>query len=125
MVETPKKSPTAKPEHKPHESPDWRKESEPNPAGPPPQPQPGDEDQPALKMPVKSPLGPGTRAAPVPPAGYTQTRTMTVAVWTASGKAPMYYLTEGSYNAFHGSATGVRQDVLNRLSPPPALAGAG
>ena len=64
-------------------------------------------------------------AAPTPPAGYTQTRTLTVAVYTANGKAPMYYVTEGAYNAFHGSQDGVAVDMRNRLSPPPALAGSG
>lgn len=64
-------------------------------------------------------------AAPTLPAGYSQTRTITVEVWTGSGRTPMYYVAETPYRAFHGSADGVRQDILNRLSPPPAPAGAG
>jgi hypothetical protein len=64
-------------------------------------------------------------AAPTPPTGYTQTRTLTIAVWTAAGKAPMYYVTEGAYNAFHGGAENVGVDLRNRLSPPPATAGSG
>ena len=64
-------------------------------------------------------------AAPTPPAGYTQTRTLTIAVYTASGKAPMYYLNESPYSAFHGGAENVAVDVRNRLSPPPAPSGSG
>ena len=72
-------------------------------------------------------LGIEPAAAPTPPGGWTATRTITITVYTPpSGYAPpMYYVVEGSYNAFHGSANNVHQDILNRLSPPPAASGAG
>ena len=81
----------------------------------------------AHQGPVAMAEGIAPLAAPAVPSAYTQTRTLTVAVYTAvtGYLPPMYFVTEGSYNAFHGSADGVRQDMLNRLSPPPAASGSG
>jgi hypothetical protein len=61
----------------------------------------------------------------VAPPGYTQNRTITIAGYAATGKAPIYILTEGAYSAFHSGAENVSADVKNRLSPPPAAAGTG
>jgi hypothetical protein len=76
-----------------------------------------------------SPLGRGAgiapAVAPTAPPGYTQNRTITIAGYSATGKAPIYILTEGSYSAFHSGAENVSADVKNRLSPPPAAAGTG
>jgi hypothetical protein len=93
---------------------------------------PPPEEKPTAKAaPQQAEVTPGPQigimplAAPTLPAGYTQTRTITVEVWSGTGRTPMYYVAETPYRAFHGSADGVRQDLLNRLSPPPAPSGAG
>ena len=60
MSDAPKKHIPAKPEHKDESAgkPDWRKESEPHPEGPPPKPEPADPAHPSLNPPSEHPLTP-------------------------------------------------------------------
>ena len=89
------KHPGSEPAGAPQKPPDWRQQSEP---------------QPATEA---------TAPQPTPPGGYTVLRTLTVQVYGATGKAAMYFVNEGTYSQYHGSQTGVVQDIRNRLSPPP------
>jgi hypothetical protein len=66
--------------------------------------------------------------APTPLTGYTQTRTLAVNVYTSTGRAPLYYVTEGTDTELLASAEGVRVMMRNRLSgagtgttPPPPI----
>jgi hypothetical protein len=66
-----------------------------------------------------------TPFAIVTPPNYSLARTITVSVYSGTGRAAIYYVTEGSYIGFHGGMKNVAEDLLNRLSPPPAAAGDG
>ena len=58
-------------------------------------------------------------AAPsAPPAPYTATRTLTITVYTAPGKAPYTMVTEGSYSLLHGSERASAFDLMDRLHLP-------
>ena len=108
--------------------PDWREQAQPQPAAVQAAPQPAGFTK--LEEPWTKSLftgtGPAGRATPqpTPPAGFTVLRTITVQVYGAVGHAAMYYVNEvqgaNTYNQYHGSQSGVVQDIRNRLSPPPA-----
>jgi hypothetical protein len=54
-----------------------------------------------------------------PPTGYTLSRTITVAVYTKTGGVnPGALITDGTAIAWCSSPGIVRQELLNRLSPP-------
>ena len=57
-------------------------------------------------------------AATAPPAPYTATRTLTLTIYTAPGKAPYTMVTEGSYSLLHGSERAASFDVADRLHLP-------
>ena len=111
------------------EPPDWRQQSEPQPSAGETAPQPAHGytqlEEPWTKS-LFTGTGPAGRATPqpTPPAGFTVLRTITVQVYGAVGHAAMYYVNEvqgaNTYNQYHGSQSGVVQDIRNRLSPPPA-----
>ena len=109
----------------PQEPPDWRQQSEPQPSAQTSSPEPQGYTQ--LEEPwtkslftASDPSAEGRATPqPTPPGGYTVLRTLTVQVYGATGKAAMYFVNEGTYSQYHGSQTGVVQDIRNRLSPPP------
>ena len=110
------------PEKKP---PDWREQSQPQPSAAQAAPQP--QGYTPLEEPwTKSFFTEGPPSAegrattqPTPPGGYTVLRTLTIQLYGATGHAAMYFVNEGTYSQYHGSQTGVVQDIRNRLSPPP------
>ena len=106
--------------------PDWREQSEPQPAAGETAPQPQPQGYTQLEEPwtkslftASDPSAEGRATPqPTPPGGYTVLRTLTVQVYGATGKAPMYFVNEGTYSQYYGSQTGVVQDIRNRLHPP-------
>jgi hypothetical protein len=49
----------------------------------------------------------------------TVQKTITVEVYGAAGKAPMYFVSDGAnYNQYEGSEVGVQNDIRNLLHPP-------
>ena len=107
------------------EPPDWRQQSEPQPSAAqaaPESPNSAQLEEPWTKsFFTEGPPSAEGRATtqPTPPGGFTVLRTLTVQVYGATGKAAMYFVNEGTYSQYHGSQTGVVQDIRNRLSPPP------
>jgi len=59
-----------------------------------------------------------TTAPHIPPDGFTKSRTITLDVYKKSKAPDFFLLTDGSYVMLHSSADNVRQDVLQRLTPP-------
>lgn len=66
---------------------------------------------------------PAQQAAPNPPPGpYALGRTITVTIYTAAGKPPIYYLNDGTFYHYNSSEQGLLMQLKNQLHPPyPAL----
>jgi hypothetical protein len=65
----------------------------------------------------------GVRPQPTPPPGMTLQRTLTVEVYAANGKAPMFFVDDGaSYREFLGSEVGVQRTLQNLLHKRPPTA---
>lgn len=58
-----------------------------------------------------------------PPAPYALGRTISVQVYTAAGKPPIYYLVDGTFYHYNSSEQGLLQQLRNQLHPPYPLLG--
>lgn len=58
-----------------------------------------------------------------PPAPYALGRTITVTIYTAAGKPPIYYLNDGTFYHYNSSEMGLVQQLRNQLHPPYPLIG--
>jgi hypothetical protein len=58
-------------------------------------------------------------APSTPPAGYTVSRSITVAVYGKAGRPDVYLRTDGTDILLHRAPKNVSEDLLNRLTRPP------
>jgi hypothetical protein len=56
-------------------------------------------------------------AITTPPTGYTVSRSITVDVYSKTGRPDMTLLTDGTYKMLHSTANNAAQDILQRLTP--------